>query len=570
MYGSGAPNYGFDFSQMPPGGGYPGGGFPGQMPPGMMPYPQISPYELDYSRTSNLNGLWETESVGAGQGRQMKFRTEYVYGRTERPDGVIGNSNALSYKDMVLDDLENEVGVDTNTINAFRGDATREGFNYYDPARASSIGKPVVEGMKLVLEIDNADGSGFEFNGFFLQGLDAEFDAREDVSKSRGNQSQLLVDEILIPGFDSTDQTDLDRLAPLDPLELLQANLLNLRGIPLDDGTMRQLSNGSFVGGVTAPYDLNFRIRLRDEMYGAGALWKAQPIFKNNWLRINPTAGIRYTNLREHFGLFARDSGLVYYEDAGGGGGLLPDIKAQSPNDGVDNDADGIVDNALAIEQTGGAGGGGGGTTTAVLDDFVFANDFQNIYPVTTIVRSSAYSHLVGPEGGLSYIIGGDRFRIGGKTQFGLMANFEKINLSGDNVFPTTRQNTSNLPGISAPPNSPANTTTSTLHPNNPDPARPNYFSDSKDSTHVSPMIEQSVYIEGPIIQYVPILRRSRFLRSAEVRAGFTYLWLGDVARPHESILWQGNPIEQIYPETIVRRRSWTASFWDFGMTWKF
>ena len=83
-------------------------------------------------------------------------------------------------------------------------------------------------------------------------------------------------------------------------------------------------------------------------------------------------------------------------------------------------------------------------------------------------------------------------------------------------------------------------------------------------------MIEQSVYIEGPIIQYVPILRRSRFLRSAEVRAGFTYLWLGDVARPHESILWQGNPIEQIYPETIVRRRSWTASFWDFGMTWKF
>ena len=525
------------------------------MPTYYQPWPAVSPYYgLDYSRLSNENGLWQTDNELAGHGRSLGFRLEYLYIEAERPDGIIGNPNALTYKQVILPILEGDPfdlgmtggggagGNQVDFIGAFMGDANGPGLRYYDAAPLELVGKPLLEGTRLTFDIDNSDGSGMSFWGYAVADDDAEFDARSLVERQgRGAQLDLLLRILSRDPIDFT--IDQAEIAPIDIDDIFQNNLLNLFGIPLNDGTLVQLPDGTFIGGLTAPYDLGFSYKVEVQQYSAGMNWRTQPIVKTNYLQISPVFAVRYLNHREEFGFVGMDSGLIY-DNLGPTDPIFPDVKLHSLPSGFDEDGDGIIDNAVAIEDDQ-QGGGGGATMSRVLG----INNFATIYPVTSYVNARVHSHLIGPEVGLNYRLGGEKFRITGSTQFALLANLERIRLEGDNIFVTTRESTSLLP--------------------TPEDGRPNRFRDSDEHTHVSPLIEQSIYLEGPVLQYIPIIRRSPLFKNADFRAGYTFTWITEVARPQNSIIWKGNPSQDIFPEIKIHRTTYTMNTWSFGVTWR-
>jgi len=537
----------------PPGpsmGGGPAGNFPGMGPQGgaypsyYQPYPSISPYEQEFNQISNRGGIWESESQNRiGLPSRWKLRTEYVRMKAERGRNLLGNLNAPIYREQIATGLEDAGGDLDDYVDALRGTNNGVGFNLFDPISAKELDRPELQGLRLTLSSENSDGSGLELWGLWAREGDNEFDARENVDPSRGNQQafvQLLID-------------DPSLLAPInppanfpDPIEVLQNNLLNLRGVPLNDGTVTTLADGTTFGGASAVYDLNFQVRTDLEMFATGLRWKSMPLYKTSSFKLRPNAGVRYTAYRDLFGFFGQDSGILYDGQDNATGSPIPDAKIHSLPNGFDDDGDGIVDNAGLIEdQFGGGGGGGGNTGTA---NFVIIGD-QLIYPVTSILDNEIESHLVGPEFGLSYDFGGDNgFQLGGSTNVGLLMNYQRIKMSGNNIFVTTRQ--------------------SDLIPSSPTNSTPNAFTDSETHTSVSPMIEQMVYAEGPLFQYMPMLRRSKILRNANFRAAYTLTMIAEMTRASDSIIWQGNPSQNIFPGIQTSRSTFRTSSWDFGVTW--
>lgn len=543
------------YSPGPSMGGGSAGDYPGMGPQGgaypsyYQPYPSISPYEQEFNQISNRGGIWESESQSRiSMPSRWKLRTEYVRMKAERGRNLIGNANAPIYREQIAPVVEAAGGGGGNNniddyLDALRGTNNGVGFNLFDPVSAKELDRAEMQGIRLTLQAENSDGSGFELWGLWAKDDDNEFDARENVDPSRGNQQaalQFFIDNPALIGV-----SDITIANFPDVFEVLQNNLLNLRGIPLDDGTLTTLSDGTTFGGANAVYDIAFQVRTDVETYGTGLRWKAMPLYKTSSIRIRPSAGLRYTAVRDKFGFFGQDSGILYDAQDDITQPPLPDVKLHSLPNGFDDDGDGIVDNAGLIEDQFGGGGGGGGTTNA---NFFQIGD-SLIFPVTSILDNEVESHLAGPEVGLSYDFGGDGgFQLGGSTNFGLLMNYQRIRLSGDNIFVTTRE--SDLIRTSATN------------------SNPNQFTAAEDHTSFSPMIEQMVYAEGPLFQYLPMLRRSRILRNANFRAAYTLTMISELTRASDSIIWQGNPSQNIFPGIQTSRSTFRTSSWNFGVTW--
>ncbi|NQV25147.1 MAG: hypothetical protein HQ518_12355 [Rhodopirellula sp.] len=542
-------------------GGGPTGDFTGMAPPGgaypsyYQPYPSISPYDQEYQRIANRGGIWESESqTRLGLPSRWKFRTEYVRMGAERGRSLIGNPNAPSYREQIAPTLTGAGGGGgggggaanlTSYINALRGTNGSSGFNLFDPVTAKELDSPMLQGLRLTLESENTDGSGVEMWGLWARDDDNTFNARDNVNPSRGTQLAFL--ELLIS--DPTLQTLTNPPANFPDVDMiLQNNLLNLRGIPLDDGTVTTLADGTTFGGASAVYDLEFKIQTNLEIYGTGIRWKAMPLYKTDSFKLRPNAGVRYTTFRDQFGFYGRDSGILYDGQTTANQPPLPDVKIHSLPNNFDDNVDGIVDNAGLIEDSlGGAGGGGGGGANATMANFVFGDPL--IFPLASTLNNNVQSHLAGPELGLSYDFGGEKgFRLGGSSNFGLLLNYQKIRLSGDNIFVTTR---------------PADMISPT--PTN---ATPNRFSSAANHSSVSPMFEQSVYGEGPLFQYIPILRRSAILRNANFRAAYTLTAIAEMTRASDSIVWQGNPSQGLFPSIQTSRSSFRTQSYNIGVTW--
>jgi hypothetical protein len=539
------------------------GNYSGMAPPGgaypsyYQPYPSVSPYEHEYQQIANRAGIWESESqTRLGMPSRWKFRTEAMRMSVRRGRDLIGNRSAPIYRDQIASVLDaagggggggggggaNDLDDYLDALSGLNNGGL--GFNLFDPVTAGELDEPDLRGVRLTLDAENADGSGFEFWGMWAEDNDTEFDARNDVHPSRGNQQgfvQLLIDDPSILAIPPT------TVNFPDPLEVLQNNLLNLRGIPLDDGTVTVLGDGTTFGGANAVYDLDFQIRTDVETHGTGFRWKSMPLFKTDSFKIRPSAGVRYTAVRENFGFYGRDSGILYDGQTQGNQPPLPGVKLHSLPNNFDDDGDGIVDNAGLIEdQLGGGGGGGGGA--AGTANFVIVGD-PLIYPVTSILNNKVESHLAGPELGVNYDFGGTKgFRMGGSTNLGLLMNYQRIDLSGDNIFVTTRQ--------------------ADLIQQSPTNARPNFFESSASHTSVSPMIEQMIYAEGPLFQYLPLLRRAAILRNANFRASYTLTVIAELTRATDSIVWQANPAEGLFPQIETSRSTWKTQSWDFGVVW--
>ena len=552
---------GFDGSQPPSYGLDPSMFHSGQAPMYYQPWPAVSPYMTPGQQLSNESGLWQYEDLSKQNGkRRYRLRTEYVRIRGDNGAGLTGHPDAPNYRHQIVETLRGAGGggggggggADLDDYaDALDGTSGFGEFNLFDPVHNGHLQRTDLHGLRLTLEVQNADGTGLDFWGLMARDDSTEFNAKRDVDGSRG-RDQDAVEFFLDPnninfliGGTATPPVGIP-----DSDEVFQENLLNLRGIPLDDGTLMNVGN-TIVGGANAVYDLDFKIGTYLDTYSTGLRWKGFKFAERGNFVIRPTGGIRLDVFHDRFRFYGRDSGLLY-DGQGGTDPNLRDVKIHSIPNNFDDDADGIIDNAGLIEDNlggqgggGGGGGGAGGTASFSLE----SNDFNNIYPVTSILSNDVHSYLGGPELGIDYMIGeGKTLRLGGSSTVAMLANHQRIRMSGDNIFVTTRQGD--------------------LLPMTPTNARPNQFSSKAEHTSVSPLFEQHVYLDGPFFSKVPVLRRSSVLREANFRVGYTYTVIGQLTRASDSIVWQGNPSAGLFPEIKTERSTWSSHAWNLGVSW--
>ncbi len=502
-------------------------------------FPQISPFEKMFQQHRfEKDGLWSYK--GSNAGKQYFFSTEALFARYRRPGSALfGNVGTTSYFNMVEDDL-----IDA-TDDEFA--ETAEGLNFFDSTTYDVIPNQNAAGTRLRWGWTNDDESGFEFSGWWIARADSAWSAIETSTHKPNPANQGIMNILLSPPnfIDPTGTGIISSIPGVTEAELnevLQAELMNLRSLPLDDGSLN---------GVAVPYDLEFKIKVVSQSWGTNATWMSTPVVDKKNLKIRGLAGVRYMKVREAFGFVGRDSGLLY-SDATNIAGIVEDLKLFSHPSGTDENEDGIIDNAGVVEDE----DGGGDSSTAFFAAPVDPVTNTVVTPTTTVVNSLVDTHLAGPEIGFQFDLGGEKFKLWGQTKFGLMANQEEIELSGDNVGMIVRADPTNVdrPKALIDPT-----------PGNPN---PNAFSEKTSHSHVSPLFEQSIFAEMAIFQNVPVLKRMKILEGAKFKVGYTYIVAGEIARPFDSIRWQGMPTRGLFPSIDVNRERWSVGSWSVGVDW--
>ena len=554
-------------------------------------WPEMSAYDHSYSQQrAERNGLW-TDDTNNRQ-RRYRFDVDYLTGRARISNAYIGNENALTYIQL----LNQQLGTQNGQQQQGGGNQQQGGQSFLTAFGASSSTTPIppgqaegqphfelfgavrlqdihqhfhTDGTRATWGYDNPDDSGLRMGFLYNADNNFRYSKLDRQPNGKGTEGALLNHLLQLPEDPADPNTVLPRdlsllgqyVYPASVTRALENNLFNLNGLPLNDGTVKYLPDGTHFGGVTAPYDLDFRIDLQTQLYGGNVDWVMTPVLNWKFLKVRPVVGVRYFNLTEKFGFYGRDSGLAYGPSqgaAGGGGGggaatsnLIPDEKVHSIPDGVDNNGDGIIDNAGVFEssgQQGGQGGQGGQAGQGGATFLQFHDQFR--YPITSYLNNSAVSNLGGGMLGLTYDIGGESLLITGSTQFGLLANNERVKLNGDNIAMHTRD--------------------SNLLPTSPTNATPNAFSSSQTHNRVSTMFQQTFNAEAPLFKYVPLLNRIGILEKAQFRAGYTFMFIGGVIDPANSIQWDGNPAAGLFPFIKERRNNYTTDFYNFGVSWKY
>lgn len=258
-----------------------------------------------------------------------------------------------------------------------------------------------------------------------------------------------------------------------------------------------------FGAGRTAKYDILFEMDQTTESAGANFSVYTQPIYKSKGVKVRPLYGARYLYIHENFGFRGVDSGFTYDIDD-------ETFRPSSP-------------------------------LTFVHDQY------------TATLDSDVQTHLAGPEIGLRYDFGDSRsgFKMWGETILGLHANTETINVDGDNIGdPLFEGRFENL-----------------LNPRMLDPAFQSEFSDKKSNVHVSPLLQQSIFAEVQAFRSLPIIRKMPVFAETAFTMGYTFVWVGEVSRPADSIKWQGFPL---FPKAQIDRTSWWMHQLNFGVKWTF
>ena len=556
----------------------------GQSPhaPSMLPWPNITPYENEFQQHYVEGGLWKRLTQNGG--KRYHFGIEYISTRTEKQKGIVGDSRAARYIDQVgelLEDIdeeirpafENQQNIGVTLLSEFGAfeisafDPTREGsFNYYNRLDLQEMADIFGPGIRARWGYWNQDDSGFEIEGWWAKdSADIHDSVKEDstsflLGRTRDRRQFPDGQSGFAPGIADLTSPELAQfLGPERAANFIpEVDLKNLRGLPVNDGSP---------SGVTIPYDLGFQVENRSRSAGGSADFFWSPIIRKKLFKVRPLAGARYLHINESFNFTGLDSGLLY---GGGEEGddvafIHRDVKLHSVPNQFDDNGDFIVDNAGSFEGGGDDGGGGDGDPLFTLA----ANR-----PTLSFVDMQTETHLIGPEIGIRFDLGGDKFKLWGQSKFGLLAAREEQDIRGDNIGMITR--TLNTPIIANDPLVDEGGLTDTYEqtqplidatPQNP---TPNAFSDSDDHTHISPMLEQSIFADMNLLSVVPFVNRIKLFEEAQFRFGWTVIYVANVATTNESIVWDGNPSLGLFPNIKTKRRSWVTSNYSFGVFWDY
>lgn len=273
--------------------------------------------------------------------------------------------------------------------------------------------------------------------------------------------------------------------------------------------------------GITTKFDVLYQMDVTSFAAGGALHWYHEPIYKRKWVTVRPTIGARYQYVDERFAFRGIDSGFGYTLDfgsagAGGAGNQVPTFRP---------DADSLF---------------------PVLDDA------GNGFFFEANLNSQIDSHMAGPEAGIRYDFGsGKHFGIWGQSTFALLANHERINITGRNIGDPVNYWLVTGDNFADP--------TDGIDTN---------FKTTETHTHASPMFEQSVFFDMDVFRYIPYLNKMHMLANARFRTGYTYTVIGSVARPGHVIDWRAFPdLPTIDGDD---RKTWHTHNWSFAVDWEF
>jgi hypothetical protein len=278
-------------------------------------------------------------------------------------------------------------------------------------------------------------------------------------------------------------------------------------------------------GGGSQRYDMLFRLAWQSQSYGTGLGLYGSSFYKGDTFRLRPVYGLRYLNIRENATFDGLDSSLDYTLLFVAGGGAA-------------GNATGTVFGAPAP-----------GTVTDL-----------GLEPIQSHLRSNTKSQLAGPEVGLNFDLGGEKFKIELQSKFGLLANHSTREIDGYGIGRSQLFAGGNVIGA-----------TPIIGAGLPDDAQEirelTAFNEQETTTHVSPTFEQSIMVTAPILSYVPGVRKVRIFEEATFNIGYTWLVAGGVYRPGNVIDWRGFPN---FPEINSEKTTWFLSSWNFGVEWNY
>ena len=355
----------------------------------------------------------------------------------------------------------------------------------------------------------NPDDSGFEASGFVTAPAVSNwqlYDPRLDINQFSGLYNPLLHLHAWfgLPLGDSG----------------TNSVLTNLSGLASTGTGPNGDTDGDGKYGAVQPYDMGVFVRMTSQLMGANTDWYFNSIYEQRAIKVRPLLGAKYIFLREKFSFDGYDSGLGY---------------------------------TISAPATGSGGGGNSGVSTnqGILSPSALDPLFSTPNVLHSQLISSDVSNMGGPEAGFRIDLGKSdaKFQMWGNTKFGALANVTQRQVSGFNIgnnFNIISPNT-----VPAMPNDPYATA----------------FSNSKTSTTFSPMFEQSVNVKFPVFNLIPYLNKLEVFERAQVQAGYTFLYLGNVYRPENTIIWNQ------YPKT-PQLNGTTSSFYNsnfsLGVQWDY
>lgn len=501
--------------------------FPQGTPEGYAPYPQISPYGMgNYAQDThyNKNGTWFREILNK--------RRDYYFGVNALSTTLRGPGHAtIGAETIKLDDITHGPAgshLETYGVAAIPGSTTGTG-----TVTATSTlpgGRTYVDdgvdpypflrtaATTVTQIIDNNTfpiRSTRLFNEFNSPGIQLDWGYFNE------DGSGLHADAWWGFSSDQTFQRGRDSIngVVIDQQLILQTNgefLFTRNGaVSFDTGILSPSAGifGSTLG--TQKYDVLYRVNVQAQA-GGGDLQMYLPdlTHSSNPIRLRPVYGAKYTYLGETFDFRGIDSGISY-----------------------------AVQGA-----TGGTGTGGTtGSTTFRPVPFTAGTAFIESDLFETQVSSRTRTHLAGPTAGLRYDFGRSRnFKLWGQSNVGVMGNYENVRVNGfnagENLVTRLLTGTNMLDGDSS-------------------------FDDEQNHAHVSPLFEQTFMSESRILAALPVTREIPLLANANFKLGYTTTFVGNVARPSNSIQWNGFPRA---PKVDIDYQTWSMGRMNIGLEWTY
>ncbi|MEO2034008.1 MAG: hypothetical protein ABGZ35_18190 [Planctomycetaceae bacterium] len=532
------------------------------MPPAFQSHPYISPYDNAIEQHFSSDGLWFRDTVGHFEPRGRRYTTEvqleWLHTSVRRPEDRVGDPTA-----QILPQTNENFLLLPQVLT----------YEMYFPPNLSRMPTVRPDGLKLTTTVKSRDGWRFSFNGTWNDSTYSEFSAQADrdrwrideldaqilaatggvtdpgtVFRNQYNTTDLEITETIIlnrPGLPTGgslvffDAGDVEFFGVREStFDILNRTLISQINLPLQTGEADQFSIDNPIAGVYQRFDIDFAIGHSVQTYGAGAHFETDTLFEHSGIRFRGLVGGRGMRINEGFHFRGTDSGLVY-------------TVSDSPDqvDRIDNDGDFVVDD---IEE--------GGTG----DDYIDYNPSDELL-IRAFVDNTVKSDLGGGEIGFAYDIGDNvGFSLAGSTRVGALYNEERIRLAGDNIGHFSPLGVTGDLGVDLATGDIIlddlfDTTTS----NGP---TQNAFGSNTGSSHLSPMFEQSLTANIPLFGSVPVLKNMRLLEHANLQLGWTFLWIGEVADPGNSTIWESNPRAGLFPSISVQRRSYYQNTFRLGV----
>lgn len=363
----------------------------------------------------------------------------------------------------------------------------------------------------------NPDGSGFMAQGYW-----------QDVARS----DFFLGD----PWMDSSNTINNNVLSHIQPWFGL-----TLPGADRDN-------NG--LNGVVVPYDLYVDFQFRSNLYGGNLDWYFAPIYERDYLKVRPVVGARYMMLNESFAFTGADSGLGYELSSSSAIGIT------GPNISSTGVTTSTTTTTTTTTGTGTTGGSGGGVTYYLTISSLDAQ-FSTFDPIQSYLMSRAQSQFAGPEAGFRFDFGSEETKLWLQSKFGLMANYNVRNVNGYNIGDHFNILSTDPVGASGSNENPVRAAG----------IKGTSFNNGTSTTTVSPMFEQGIFVQAPILKYVPVIKKMPVFEKAQFQAGYTILMLGNVYRASNDINWAQYPV---LPTPGNGRALYYTTNWSLGVQWTF